>query len=80
MQTIQQKLPPPPPFTAVLMMSPTLSCVQVNRYKTRILTIEIFFLSFNKIYSEFQNIFFFCHMEQFFFQEITFIFINSLAG
>lgn len=79
MQTIQQKLPPPPPFTAVLMMSPTLSCVQVNRYKTRILTIEIFFYHLIKFILNFKT-FFFCHMEQFFFQEITFIFINSLAG
>lgn len=65
MQTIQQ-LPPPPPFAAVLMMSHTLLCVQVNRYKTRILKID-FFLSFNNIYSEFQNIIFFGHMKEFFF-------------
>lgn len=65
MQTIQQ-LPPPPPFPAVLMMSHTLLCVQVNRYKTRILKID-FFLSFNNIYSEFQNIIFFGHMKEFFF-------------
>lgn len=66
MQTIQQ-LPPPPPFAAVLMMSHTLLCVQVNRYKTRILKIDFFFLSFNNIYSEFQNIIFFGHMKEFFF-------------
>lgn len=65
MQTIQQ-LPSPPPFAAVLMMSHTLLCVQVNRYKTRILKID-FFLSFNNIYSEFQNIIFFGHMKEFFF-------------
>lgn len=79
MQTIQQ-LPSPPPFAAVLMMSHTLLCVQVNRYKTGILKID-FFLSFNNIYSEFQNIIFFGHMKEFFFlKKITFIFINSLAG
>lgn len=65
MQTIQQ-LPSPPPFAAVLMMSHTLLCVQVNRYKTRILKIY-FFLSFDNIYSEFQNIIFFGHMKEFFF-------------
>lgn len=59
MQTIQQKLPPPPPFTAVLMMSPTLSCVQVNRYKaTRILTIEFFFYHLIKFILNFKTFFF----------------------
>lgn len=48
------------------MMSHTLLCVQVNRYKTGILKID-FFLSFNNIYSEFQNIIFFGHMKEFFF-------------
>lgn len=77
MQTIQQ-LPPPPPFAAVLMMSYTLICVQVNRYKTRILKID-FFLSFNNIYSEFQNIIFFGHMKEFFFKENYFYFYKFLG-
>lgn len=77
MQTIQQ-LPSPPPFAAVLMMSHSLLCVQVNRYKTRILKI-VFFLSFNNIYSEFQNIFFFGHMKEFFFKENYFYFYKFLG-
>lgn len=39
----------------------------------------IFFLSFNNIYSEFQNIIFFGHMKEFFFKENYFYFYKFLG-
>lgn len=78
MQTIQQ-LPPPPPFAAVLMMSHTLLCVQVNIRPDQNFKNWFFFYHLITFILNFKTLFFLVIWKNFFFKENYFYFYKFLG-